>query len=77
MYIRNAKRLTFSDSGLAPTVSAAIRYQMATCADTLICCDEWPRPHHTTLYIKESMLAIRPIDHRNTGIRITAPDASV
>ena len=44
-------RLTFSDSGLAPSTIAAIAYQTATWAETLICCDECPMPHHTTLYM--------------------------
>ncbi len=49
MYMRNAMRLTFSDSGLAPKVIAAMAYQIATCADTLICCDEWPMAHQMVL----------------------------
>ena len=50
MYIRNAMRLTFSDSGLAPKTIAAIAYQTATRARlTLICCDEWPMPHQIVL----------------------------
>ncbi len=40
MYIRNAPRETFSDSGLAPMTMAGIRYQIDTWAATLICCDE-------------------------------------
>ena len=75
--MRKAVRLTFSDSGFAPTSRAAIRYQMATCAETLICWEEWPIPHHTTLYISGSMWSIRPIDHRKVGIRMIAPDAMV
>ena len=55
MYIRNAVRLTFSDSGLTPSVSAAIAYQTATWAATLICWDECPMPHQTSLYIKGSI----------------------
>ena len=55
MYIRNAVRLTFSDNGLAPTTRAAIAYQIATWAETLICWDECPMPHQTNLYIKGSM----------------------
>ena len=51
MYMKKAVRLTFSLSGLAPSSSAAIRYQSETCAETLICCDECPIAHHTTLYI--------------------------
>ncbi len=49
MYIRNAMRLTFSDSGLAPSTMAAMQYQTATWADTLICCEECPMAHQTTL----------------------------
>ncbi len=36
---------TRSDIGLAPNTIAAIAYQTATCAATLICCDEWPNAH--------------------------------
>src|SRR5215475_15413720 len=77
MYIRNAVRLTFSLRGFAPTRSAAIRYQMATCAETLICCEECPIAHHTTLYISGSMFEIRPSDHSQVGMRMMAPDAMV
>ncbi len=73
MYMRNAVRLTFSESGLAPTSSAAIMYQIATWAETLICCEEWPMPHHTTLYISESISVISPSDHSQVGIRMIAP----
>ncbi len=57
-------RLTFSEIGLAPSTIAPIAYQTETCAETLICCDEWPMPHQTSLYISGSMLLIRPMDHR-------------
>src|SRR5262249_15027031 len=33
--------------------------------------------HHTTLYIKGSMLEIRPSDHSQVGIRMMAPEAIV
>ncbi len=55
MYIRKAPRLTFSDSGLAPSTMAAIAYQTATWAATLICCEEWPMPHQISLYISGSI----------------------
>jgi hypothetical protein len=77
MYIKKAVRLTFSLSGLAPTSSAAIRYQIDTCAETLICCDECPIAHQMTRYISGSMSAIRPSDHSQVGIRMIAPDAMV
>ena len=77
MYMKKAVRLTFSLSGLAPTSSAAIRYQSDTCAETLICCEEWPIAHHTTLYISGSMSEIRPSDHSQVGIRMIAPEAIV
>ena len=34
-------------------------------------------PHHTTLYISESISEIRPIDHSQVGIRMIAPEARV
>src|SRR5512132_4287411 len=77
MYMKKAVRLTFSFKGLAPTKSAAVRYQSETCAETLICCEEWPIAHHTTLYIKGSMSLIRPSDHSQVGTRMMAPDAIV
>src|SRR5690242_3267520 len=77
MYIRKAVRLTFSLNGLAPTRSAAIRYQSETCADTLICWEECPIAHHTTLYIRGSMSEMRPSDHSQVGIRMMAPEAIV
>src|SRR5262245_33430899 len=77
MYRKNAVRLTFSLSGLAPSSSAPIMYQMATWAETLICCDEWPIAHHTTLYNNGSMSEMRPSDHSQVGIRMTAPEAMV
>src|SRR5215510_16524361 len=52
-------------------------YQMATWAETLICCDEWPIAHHTTLYSNGSMSEMRPSDHSQVGIRMIAPDAMV
>ena len=55
MYMRKAMRLTFSEIGLAPSTIAPIAYHTATCAETLICCEEWPMPHHTSLYISGSM----------------------
>src|SRR5690349_7043428 len=77
MYMKKAVRLTFSLSGFAPSNKAAIRYQIETCAETLICCDECPIAHHTTLYIKGSMSEIRLSDHSQVGIRMMAPDAIV
>src|SRR5262245_15167050 len=77
MYKKNAVRLTFSLSGLAPSSSAAVRYQIETCAETLICCDEWPIAHHTTLYINGSMSEINPSDHSQVGMRMIAPEAMV
>ncbi len=77
MYIRNAMRLTFSESGLAPNTIAAIAYQTATCADTLICCDECPMPHQIVLYTSGSMWLTNPSDHSNVGIRMIAPEAIV
>src|SRR5262249_44569268 len=77
IYMKKATRLTFSLSGLAPTRSAAVRYQSETCADTLICCDECPIAHQTTLYIRGSMSEIRPSDHSQVGIRMIAPEAMV
>ncbi|MBA7689668.1 hypothetical protein ES703_98176 [subsurface metagenome] len=77
MYMKNAVRLTFSLSGLAPTSSAAVRYQSETCAETLICCEEWPIPHQTTLYIRGSMSEMKPSDHSQVGIRMIAPEAMV
>ena len=75
--MKKAVRLTFSLNGLAPTRSAAVRYQSDTCAETLICCEEWPIAHHTTLYISGSMSEIRPSDHSQVGIRMIAPEAMV
>ena len=49
MYIRNAIRLIFSDSGFAPKTIAAMAYQTATWAATLICCDECPIAHQIVL----------------------------
>ena len=46
-YSTNAVRLIFSFSTTAPMVRAPIRYQTATIAATLICCELWPRPHQT------------------------------
>jgi len=40
---------------LAPNTIAAIAYQTAMCAATLICCDEWPKAHQMTRYIAGSM----------------------
>src|SRR5262245_13732917 len=77
MYIRKAVRLTFSLSGLAPTINAAIKYQMATCAETLICWEEWPIAHQTTLYMSGSMSEIRPSDQSHVGIKMIAPEARV
>src|SRR5262245_41285704 len=77
MYMKNAVRLTFSLSGLAPSSSAAIKYQIDTWAETLICCEEWPIAHHTTLYINGSMSEMSPSDHSQVGIRMIAPDAMV
>src|SRR5262245_15595072 len=77
MYSKNAVLLTFSLIGFAPNTIAATAYQTATCAETLICCDEWPNAHQTCRYISESMCPTRPIDHMNVGIRMTAPDAMV
>src|SRR5215471_2576500 len=77
MYMKKAVRLTFSLSGFAPTSSAAIRYHSETCAETLICCEEWPIAHHTTLYIRGSMSEIKPSDHSQVGIRMMAPEAIV
>ncbi|GBD42402.1 hypothetical protein HRbin39_01793 [bacterium HR39] len=56
--MRNAVRLTFSDSGFAPSRIAAMAYHTATWAETLICWELWPMPHHTSLYISESMWLI-------------------
>src|SRR5215510_3212520 len=52
-------------------------YQMATWAETLICCEEWPIAHHTTLYSNGSMSEMRPSDHSQVGIRMIAPEAMV
>ena len=56
---------------------AMIAYQIATCADTLICCDECPMAHQTSLYISGSMWLTRPMDQSQVGIRMIAPEASV
>ena len=40
MYIRKAARLTFSEIGFAPSTIAPMAYHTATCAETLICCEE-------------------------------------
>jgi len=70
-------RDTFSDIGLAPNTIAAIAYHTDTCAATLICCELWPKAHHTVRYISESMWSIRPSDQRKVGIRMIAPEAIV
>ena len=77
MYIRNAMRLTFSEIGLAPSTMAPMAYQTATCAETLICCEECPMPHQTSLYISGSTPLMMPTDHRKVGMRMIAPQASV
>src|SRR5581483_3877537 len=77
MYSRNAPRLTRSDIGFAPNTIAAIRYHTATCAATLICCDECPNAHQTMRYITGSTLLIKPTDQRNVGMRMIAPEAIV
>ena len=77
MYSRKAVRLTFSRHRLGADQMAAIRYQIETCAETLICCEEWPIAHQTILYISGSMSLIRPSDHSKVGIRMIAPEAMV
>src|SRR4030067_2962643 len=77
IYSRNAPRLTFSDIGLAPNTSDAIRYQMEIWVATLICCEEWPNAHQTTRYIIGSMWPISPTLQKKVGIRISAPETIV
>ena len=73
MYMTNAMRETFSDIGFAPNTMAAIAYQMAICADTFICCDEWPKPHQIRRYANASISAIKPRLHNSVGTRMIAP----
>ena len=77
MYRKKAKRLTFSDSGLAPNRTAAVRYHIETWVATLICCEECPKAHQMRRYMPGSMCATRPRFHSSVGIRITAPEAMV
>ena len=44
---------------------------------TLTCCEEWPKAHQIVRYISGSTALITPMDSRNVGIRMIAPDAMV